>query len=232
MKKYALLIIAFIVYCQVVTLDNGHAEEAQIATLNGVVIDVAGNPVQYAEIFVYDSKDIRRPADYISPKTDATGRYQVIVKPGNYWAVARVRKGEKYGPLKPGDKHSGEPLAFEIENNETLAEDFTVVNLKESSQLIHKTREGFFKIQGTVIDHQGKPLKSSYVYANNINNKRGIPDYISPWCDDQGKFTLFVPAGKFFVGYHTEFPPDDTNKFQLELNIDNHLQDVIITSKE
>jgi hypothetical protein len=39
------------------------------ALLKGTVLDVKAMPVEGAEIFIYDSPDVRRPADFISAGT-------------------------------------------------------------------------------------------------------------------------------------------------------------------
>jgi hypothetical protein len=35
-----------------------------------------------------------------------------------------------------------------------------------------------------------------------------IPDYLSAWTDEEGSYTLYLPRGRYYVGYATTFPPD------------------------
>jgi len=74
-------------------------------------------PVAGAEVYLYDSKQVKRPADFISPKTKTDGSYKLTVPAGVYWAVAILRRtGPSFGPLQVGDKHSGEPLVLDLKN--------------------------------------------------------------------------------------------------------------------
>ncbi len=202
------------------------AEKSSTGILTGKILDADGQPVQSAEVFVYDSTDIRRPADYISQKTGQDGVYSVVVSQGIYWAVARVRQGDqKYGPLLPGDRHSGEPLEVDISGKDPIEEDFIVVNLKESGKLTRKTREGFFKIQGRLFDPQSNPLQFGYVFASLTRSLREIPDYISPWTDSDGAFTIYLPQGKYYIGIAEKFPPGNA-PILVEINVDRPMQDV------
>ena len=70
--------------------------------LAGVVTDLAEAPVTNAEVYLYRSANTRRPADYISPRTGSDGAYRLVVPAGNYWGVARIKEGERFGPLQAG----------------------------------------------------------------------------------------------------------------------------------
>jgi hypothetical protein len=78
--------------------------------LKGRILDAAGRSVEGGEVFVYDSVQTRRPADFISPKSDGEGLYRLVLPAGRYWVVARVRNSTKYGPLAFGGRHSGEAV--------------------------------------------------------------------------------------------------------------------------
>ena len=60
------------------------------ALLKGTVLDIKAMPVEGAEIFIYDSTDVRRPADFISARTGKDGSFQMDLPAGIYWAVARI----------------------------------------------------------------------------------------------------------------------------------------------
>jgi hypothetical protein len=182
------------------------AEEKSI--FKGRVLDIEEKPVEGAEIFIYSSPDVRRPADFMSARTDKEGRFSVGLPTGKYWAVARLRKGtERYGPLMPGDKHSGEPVEIYLTPNSEIEKDFTVVDIREVTRLKKKIREDYIKIKGRILDKNGSPVKMVYAIANKNKVIAEMPDYLSAWTDDEGYYTLYVPRGKYYIGYATVFPP-------------------------
>ncbi len=182
------------------------AEEKSI--FKGRVLDIEEKPVEGAEIFIYSSPDVRRPADFMSARTDKEGRFSVGLPTGKYWAVARLRKGtERYGPLMPGDKHSGEPVEIYLTPNSEIEKDFTVVDIREVTRLKKKIREDYIKIKGRILDKNGSPVKMVYAIANKNKVIAEMPDYLSAWTDDEGYYTLYIPRGKYYIGYATVFPP-------------------------
>lgn len=211
MKTVAVMIIIILSFSTAIALEK--------AVLKGQVIDVEEKAVKGVEIFIYNTHDTRRPADFISARTDASGKYSIAVPPGKYWAVARLRHGEKYGPLMPGDKHSGEPVEIEIEAGEEYEEDFTVINLRDAARLIKKTREDYFKLEGRILGEKGAPLRNVYAIANREKEIIEMPDYLSAWTDEAGHYVLHLPAGTYFVGYAAEFPPGKKVIFSREIII-------------
>lgn len=203
------LLLALLGLSIVFTLAGGGPVMGQeTGVLAGRVVDVLGKPVAGASIFVYTSSNIRRPADSISPATDAAGAFRIILPPGHYWAVARVRKGaELYGPLLPGDRHSGPPLETEVRSGETVEEEFTVADLRETSQLEVKLNTSFLQIGGVLLAKEGTPLANAYAFARREATGRGIPEYVSAWTDGSGRYTLFLPAGTYWLGLARIFPP-------------------------
>lgn len=216
----------------VLLLIHSHAIALETAVFSGQVIDLDNKPVDKAEIFLYTTENIRRPADFISTATDTSGRFQITLPVGKYWAVARVRKGEKYGPLLPGDKHSGEPIVIEVVRDQVTEEIFTVVNLAESARLNKKTSGEFFKIKGKIIDSKGTPLTPAYATANREDLSPQIADYISAWTDDNGRYLLFLPAGTYYLGYARTFPPSRTNGSKKTITVTSHMEDVDIVVNE
>src|SRR3954454_4750861 len=111
MKVPGLLFAAVILVCAA-----GTAIASDTFKLRAKVVDVQGNPVEGAEVFMYDTFVTRRPPLFISPKTDTAGSAELVMPVAKYWAVARVRQGEKFGPLGIGARHSGEPAEVEPES--------------------------------------------------------------------------------------------------------------------
>lgn len=209
------------------------AEEKSV--LKGRVLDTEEKPVEGAEIFIYNSPDVRRPADFMSARTDKEGLFSVVLPIGKYWAVARLRKGtERYGPLMPGDKHSGEPVEIDITPNSEIEKDFTVVDIREVTRLKKKIREDYIKIKGRILDKNGFPVKMVYAIANKNKVIAEMPDYLSAWTDDEGYYTLYIPRGKYYIGYATVFPPakDYNINREVVLEADKIDLDIIINSGE
>jgi len=195
----------------------------------GHVLDVRGHAVKGAEIYIYNSPDTRRPADFISSWTDAEGRFSVALSAGRYWTVARLRSGEKYGPLLPGDRHSGEPIEIIIKNG-MFEQNYIVMDIREAGLLVKKTSDDFYQVSGKLIDRQGMPVSNLYLFANRGMQMEEIPDYLSAWTDEQGQYTLYLKAGKYYVGYASEFPPTLLNKVLIELNVEQDLTGFDITA--
>ena len=122
-------------------LAAGEVSALEKAVLTGQVFDIKGNTVEGAEIFVYGTFDTRRPADFISARTDDEGRFQMNLPLNTYWVVARTRQGEKYGPLMPGDRHSGEPVEIELDHAGEFIQDFSVMDIIDAARLMKKIRE-------------------------------------------------------------------------------------------
>ena len=188
----------------------GHAlvSGTENGTFSGRVIDVSQNPVARVEVFVYNTANTRRPADYIAAPTNENGEFRVTLPPGTYWTVARLRHSEqRYGPLLPGDKHSGAPLEIEIDPGDNAEEEFVVADLEETSQLVVKVDTSFIKIEGLLLTKKDLPVENAYAIVSRNPMMKKIPDYVSPWSDKSGKYTLFLSPGTYYFGLAKEFPP-------------------------
>lgn len=189
----------------------------ETSSLKGKVLDVDGRPVEGAEVFVYDSVNTRRPADFISPKSDKNGHIAIVLPKGKYWVVARVRRDEKYGPLMPGDKHSGEPVEIEITDSD-IDNNFVVADLRDVGKKKRAIRDECLTLKGRIIDSKGVPVKDAYVLAHKNKEVELLPDYLSAWTDEDGTYTLYLsPGEKYFVGAVTTFPPKSKLLISTEL---------------
>jgi hypothetical protein len=193
--------------------------------LTGRILDAAGKPVEGAEVFVYDSVQTRRPADFISPKTDGEGLYRFVLPARRYWVVARVRSGAKYGPLLFGGKHSGAAVEIEATAGGELVLDFTVADVREMTRDQKKAGEGYRKVEGRIQDRDGRPARGAYVFARQEKNGARLPDFISPWSDEEGGYTLFLPPGRYCLGGAITYPPEDGAPCQ-ELFLDSAKIDI------
>ena len=192
------------------------------AVLTGLVMDVSQHPVAGVKIYAYDDSNIRRPADYISPPTDISGSFKITLPPGPYWIVARLRQNDaKYGPLLPGDKHSGSPIKIDLMPGERFDEDFVIADLKETSQLNVKFDTSFIKVEGVLRTKEGEPVENAYAFANRQAAAKKIPDYVGAWTGHDGKFTLFLPEGTYYFGLARVFPPGPKTVPTQKVSIDS-----------
>jgi len=208
------------------------AVAAEPTVLQGQVSDVDGRAVEGARVFAYDDADVRRPANFISGTTDAKGSFRMTLVPGKYWLVARLKKGEEYGPLMPGDKHSGEPMVLDIASGRETSANFTVADLREARKLHARDRERPLKITGRIIDVSGAPVAKAYAVAHGSSTIEGIPDYLSAWVDAEGRYTMFVPPGTYFIGSASVFPPGRNYFLQGKITADSDRAglDIIVTT--
>lgn len=183
--------------------------------LAGRVVDSAGEPVAGAEVYVYRSTNVKKPADFVSNHTEADGLYRVMLPSGgSYWAVAVLRRdGRQFGPLGSNDKHSGEPLALDFKDQPQLQEEFTVIDLREAARRTQKKNPELLKISGRILDSGGEPVAMAYAFASKSEKPEAMPKYLSTWTDRHGQYTLYLPAGEYILGSTLAFPID--NDYQL-----------------
>ncbi len=223
-----IFLILFMAFATIITSSLCAEESAQ---LKGTIIDVEGSPVQGAMLYVYNSPDVRRTAEFIS-LSDKDGQFSIKVPAGKYWLIARVKKGEDYGPLMPGDRHSGDPVEIELVPAGKEEMDFVVADLKDAIRMKREAMDRPFKITGRIIDKNGDPLANVYAIANKSREITRFPDYISAWADDKGRFTLFIPEGKYYLGGAEEFPPGGRYFISQEISADADKSGIDIVKKE
>jgi hypothetical protein len=204
--------------------------------LKGRVFDSEGNVLQGASVFLYDTHDIRRPVDLVSPQTDTDGRFRMLVPPGKYWAVARYKRSGRYGlgPLMTGDKFSGDPVEIELSPGEEFTLDFTVLEITEFARLKMKIREDTLKIQGRILNEAGIPVPMAYAIAHRVEKVSAMPDYLSAWTDNDGEYILYLPNGTYYMGASTKFPPDKGFLLDIKHVLEKDLKelDMVIQSAQ
>ena len=202
--------------------------ETKDVELRGRVIDIMTQPVAGAEVYLYDSSQIKRPADFISQKTKTDGSYKLTVPAGVYWAVAILRQtGSSFGPLQVGDKHSGEPLILDLKKNKIKEMDFTVMDLRDAVRHSRKRSKELFEIRGRILDAHEKPVAMAYVLADSRSTPAPeIPQYLSAWTDIEGKYSMYLPAGEFYLGTSTVMPPSPKEELSHFIEIAGDMQGV------
>lgn len=180
----------------------------QAAVLKAKVQDIDGKPLEGAKIFLYESINVRKPADFISAQSDRNGQVVVTVPAGKYWSVARLKKDTLYGPLMPGDKHSGEPLEVDCTDKPETEIVFVVADIREVGMKKQTGTADTIKLWGRIVDKEGKPVEQAYVFAQSTKEVELIPEFLSAWSDENGNYQLYLPSrGSFYVGSTNKFPP-------------------------
>lgn len=186
------------------TAGNGFGSEN--AVLTGVVRDLSGKAVEGAAVFVYDTPQTRRAPDFVSARTGQDGRYSMVLLGGQYWAVARQHQG-RTGPLPPDSRHSGEPVLVETAPGKDAKQDFTIATIREMATFSRKSRSDHFTLRGAVRAPDKSAVNSVTVVAYRAGSGRDLPDYLSPWTDEQGAFLLYLPAGRYCIGASSDALP-------------------------
>lgn len=194
------------------------AFSADSNTLKAKVTDIEGRPMVGAKLFIYDSAQVRRPADFISSLSERDGKVQTVLPPGKYWVVARFKSDGKYGPLLPGDKHSGEPFEVDMTTGSAEAE-FIVADIRELGQKKRTSATEALRLKGRVTDAQGAPVTQAFVFANRLKELGEFPDFISAWTGADGRYELFLPSDaiNYYLGASQRFPlrsPVESNKLR------------------
>ncbi len=167
-----------------------------------------GKPLPGVKVFLYDSQQVRRPADFISSPTAADGRAVIMLPPGKYWAVARLKQDGTYGPLMPGDKHSGEPQELEILPAGGSETDFVVMDIREAGRKKRTESTGTRVVTGRVTTPSGTPVPMVWVFGHRTKKVAGMPEYVSAWTDIDGRYKLHVAVSdQVFIGVARSFPP-------------------------
>lgn len=196
------------VLCCLLLLPPALARAGENFVFRGQIVDTGDRPVAGAEVYVFDSANVKRPADFVSNRTGADGYYRVELAPGHYWCLAIMRtSGASFGPLGRDDKHSGEPIEIDSAGKKEFIKDFTVMDLREAARVNQKRGEAVVKISGKILDDDGLPVEMAYVLADPQRKFGDMPRYLSTWTDVDGRYVFFLPTGKFFIGASKDFPP-------------------------
>jgi len=180
---------------------------SEFALVKSTVLDVDGKPVAGAYIFFYDSEDTRRAVDLVSPVTGEDGTCEKEVPPGRYWAVARLKKNHEFdmGPLLIEDKFSGDPVVLDLEAGEEVELTFTVMDLLDTIRTKTKKRKDLFQVSGVIVNDKDEVLPATFAFANRHRHPATVPDFFSAWTDNEGRFTMYLPAGTYYLGAAERF---------------------------
>lgn len=222
-RFFALLIVVIAIACA-----TAAAAMAETYQLRGRVSDVEGRPMEGGKLFIYDSSSVRRPADFISPLSNGAGLTQIVLPSGKYWVIARFKSDGKYGPLMPGDKHSGEPLEVDLTAG-NIEVDFVVADIRELGQKKRASATDALRLKGRIVDGHGVPVAQAFVFACIAKECRDLPDFISAWTGSDGRYELYLPPGAaYYAGVSRQFPPSNIEPGAKLKAIENGKIDIAI----
>ncbi len=215
---------------------------SEFALVKSTVLDVDGKPVAGAYIFFYDSEDTKRAVDLVSPVTGRDGTCEKEVPPGRYWAVARLKKNREFdmGPLLIEDKFSGDPVILDLKPGDRVDLTFTVMDLLDTIRTKTKKRKDLWRVTGVIKNEKEEVLPGTFAFANRHRHPASMPDFFSAWTDNDGRFTIYLPPGRYYLGAAESFEPDRRYQGEQEITIDDgnvdgiviHLQGVVSHREE
>jgi hypothetical protein len=103
--------------------------------------------------------------------------------------------------------------------------DFTVMDLRDAVRHSRKRSEELFEIQGRILDAHEKPLAMAYVIADSRSMPGSeIPRFLSAWTGIDGQYTLYLPAGAFYLGTSTIMPPPAEEELSRFIEVAGDMQ--------
>ena len=156
------------------------------------------------------------------------GKASIELPPGKYWGVARFKADGTYGPLLPGDKHSGEPLEIDMIGGNAEVE-FVVADIMELGQKKRAAATDAIRLKGRVLDRQGQPLANAMVFAGRTSEYVELPEFVSAWTEGDGRYELFLPpGGSYRVGATLHYPLVKQEPPPIMLAVDSNKIDIAI----
>ncbi len=167
--------------------------------IRGQVLTSESVPAAGAWVFAYRSarSGLRGPADFAA-EVETDGSYFLDLVEGTYHLVARwSREGDTVaGPPRRGDAwapYKNNPVR--VEPGETSTADFRLVGVAQPMVLRQGTLvSGDTGFTGRLVDERGQPVAGAVVLAYRSADFHRMPDYTAPAADDEGRFTLYLPA--------------------------------------
>lgn len=184
------------------------------AELSGRIV-YQGLPVARAFVYLYTEAggDMMGPSYGEAVQTDAEGRFSVALPAGRYSLVARKRTdGGRSGELAPGDLNGVYPAnPVELRRDEALQ--LADLSLVAVDAEVHARRqaEGFFtptdtRLQGQIVDTEGRPVSGVYVFAYLDSRMVGKPVHLAAPTDANGAYRIYLAAGgTYFVGARSAY---------------------------
>jgi hypothetical protein len=200
------------------------AKEIKTGTITGRVIIKGVGPLTGGQVMLYDAStgpppmpDKYERVPDISRDLDGDGRFKVDLPPGKYYlgAVKRL-SGERIGAPQAGDyvlrsvDEKNRPKEYLIKAGTVLDAgnelEAAPLRAKDASSQVVTTA-----IEGVVLDMDGKPVDNAVVIAFVTPDLRGKPLFVSDKTGKDGKYTLKVTQGTYYLRVRNSFtsgPPE------------------------
>lgn len=206
----------------------------------GKLVDDGGHPVQDAHVYAYSQgkSNTLGPADAMSEPTGADGAYILILPEGTYTLVARRRlSGSISGPLRNGDLSGRFSKPLRAGPGDRTGVDITL-------SIFHQGSEGdprrilttFTRVEGIVVDPDGKVMMGVHVFAYRGVFRPDPPDYLALTTGMDGRFEISLPGGgSYTIGARTGLRgkprPDDSMGFWGEKDQPREIREGTVTEE-
>jgi hypothetical protein len=218
-----LLSLLFILVLSSFSIDTARSEErkekaVKTGTVIGKILIKDEGPLAFGQVMFYNAATGPPPVPDkyeripdISKNINAEGTFTVELPEGQYYLGAiRRLSGERFGPPKVGD-HIFRSLDDQGRPKEYLIEHGKHYDVGTFSGAIPMRAEDFVKsnittaIKGIIMDMNGDPFKGAVVVAFIKPTVGGKPLFISSSSDKDGKYTLPLTAGTYYLRVRNSF---------------------------
>ena len=213
---YCLMAVFFGFSVSCAARDVRDTEDWTGVEVTGRLMEVEGNSVSGGYLYAYEyGSSILGPAQAMSEPSANSGKYIMVVSPGEYNLVARKRlSGSISGPLRNGDLVGRVEGVFKADSGVVSDVDIVMRVFRQGSEgdpaKILNTRT---RISGVIIDRVGRPVAGAHAFAYRGKLRRDPPDYLSYATGPDGRFSISLPdGGKYAIGARTGLrgrPRDD-----------------------
>lgn len=167
--------------------------------VEGVLTDKNSDPIKGAYVKAYKSPVdiVQEPKKNLSNRTKDDGYYELKLKPGKYYLIARKKvKGKLVGVLVKGDMVSVSSNPIKVVKNDWREIDFKLTKYDgKGTQFTFPQVKSKSGIEGIIVDQNGRPVKSAIALAYFQEDIRDRPDFASLWTKRNGKFKINVLKG-------------------------------------
>lgn len=176
----------------------------------GGKVTSGGRPVRGAYVYAYPagSLTVRGPSFVAFARTDAAGRFRLLLREGSFVVVARRKGGDdETGTMTPdGESGGGEGKAVTLSAGTMIEVGEIALHRPRGASLRVRAGAGgqekaAAEIRGTVVRDDGSAGEGVYVMAYADHRMIGRPFAISGRTGKEGGFVLVLPrAGTFYLG--------------------------------
>ena len=213
-----LILVIFLVSCSsggMYAKGDAGVKVDEGTVITGTVLTKENAPLKGAYVYLYSTKARGQmgPSDFISKASNEKGEFSISAAAGEYFIIARKRKGESnVGVLDTGDYSSKTGEKITVEKGETHSINLTMNKIVEPMFFkktgVEITDTG---IKGVILDHDGNAIAGAFAIAYTDKGMKKLPNFASVPTQADGSYVLFLPeaAGTYYIGarVNTKKPP-------------------------